>query len=91
MAKDDRISGKPGRSISGTSGGCGETRDIAQADGVRVSRCTCGVVHLHVIASGLTLRLSAERFTVLADAIATARRVLDAEAETTEAGGPPIH
>ena len=88
MASDDSPSGTERRKAAT----CGEVIDIAQADGVRISRCSCGVIHLHVNSSGITLRLAADRFTTLAEAVAVAhRRLADDGGGEGESRVPPIH
>ena len=83
---DDTASRRPTRTTAAT---CGELVDLSRADGSRISRCGCGVIHLHVVASGVTLRLSPERFAALGDAVASARVALSADGTADEA--PPIH
>lgn len=81
MADDDSASRRPTRTTAAT---CGELVDIARVDGVRVSRCACGVLHLHVAAAGLTLRFTPERFASLAEAVTAARGALSSKASEDE-------
>lgn len=66
--------------------------ELAKSEGVRITQCGCGAVHVHVMDNAVTLRLGAERFKQLADAMSAARRTIDAS--TTEpstrppSGGP---
>jgi hypothetical protein len=39
---------------------CGQHVELASTDAVRVTRCTCGTVHVTLNASGVTVRVSAE-------------------------------
>jgi hypothetical protein len=40
---------------------CGKHTELASNESVRVTRCTCGTVHVTMLASGVTVRLSAEQ------------------------------
>jgi hypothetical protein len=41
---------------------CGQHTEIASNNAVRVTRCSCGTVHLTLLANGVTVRMSAEAF-----------------------------
>jgi hypothetical protein len=41
---------------------CGPATEIASNEAVRVARCSCGTVHVTVIASGVTIRMPIEAF-----------------------------
>ena len=56
---------------------CGPHTELCSNDALRVSRCTCGTVHLTLIASGVTLRLSAEQLRGVAAGLKMALERLD--------------
>jgi hypothetical protein len=64
---------------------CGQHTEIASNSAVRVTRCTCGTVHLTLIANGITVRLSAEAFRNAAAGLQIALDHIDAEASATNA------
>jgi hypothetical protein len=39
---------------------CGQHVELASTSAVRITRCACGTVHLTLVASGVTVRLSSE-------------------------------
>lgn len=39
---------------------CGEHTELASNSAVRVTRCTCGVVHMTMLQNGVTVRMSAD-------------------------------
>jgi hypothetical protein len=41
---------------------CGSHTEILSNNTVRVTRCACGTVHVTLIASGVTVRMSGETF-----------------------------
>lgn len=41
---------------------CGQHVELAANGSVRVTRCTCGTVHVTLLASGVTVRMSADAF-----------------------------
>ena len=41
---------------------CGQHTELASNSAVRVTRCSCGTVHVHFLTSGLTMRMSQEVF-----------------------------
>jgi hypothetical protein len=41
---------------------CGTHTELASNDAVKITRCTCGTVHVTVNASGVTMRLAPEVF-----------------------------
>jgi hypothetical protein len=53
-----------------------ETELLIEQRGVRVERCRCGVVHVRL--GSISLHLSAERLSAMADVLGTALRELDA-------------
>lgn len=63
---------------------CGPHAELINNGTVRVSRCTCGIVHMTMIPSGVTVRLSAEHFRLLSSGVRMAAEKLD------EAAAPRI-
>jgi hypothetical protein len=61
---------------------CGAQVELAKGEGVRITQCGCGAVHVHVMDNAVTLRLGAERFKQLADAMSAARRAIATEPNT---------
>jgi hypothetical protein len=55
---------------------------------VRITRCACGTIHLHIARSGVTLQLSEEGFADLARASGEALR--DVESAGGGDAGPPL-
>ena len=53
---------------------CGAHTEIAKSEGVKISRCTCGTLHVNLARSGVTVQLSPENFEELAHVIALASR-----------------
>ena len=41
---------------------CGPHTELVSNNTVRVTRCSCGTVHVTMIASGVTVRMNAETF-----------------------------
>lgn len=39
---------------------CGPHTDLASNDAVKITRCTCGTVHVTLVSSGVTVRMSAD-------------------------------
>lgn len=56
---------------------CGPHTELVNNGTVRVTRCGCGTVHMTMIPSGVTVRLSAEHFRLLAGGIRIAAEKLD--------------
>jgi hypothetical protein len=51
---------------------CGPHTVIVNTETVRIARCPCGTFHVTLVASGVTVQLSAERLAELGRAIAVA-------------------
>jgi hypothetical protein len=58
---------------------CGPLTEIASNEAVRVSKCTCGVTHVTLVASGVTLRMPAETLKNVMAGLAAAVAKLDAQ------------
>lgn len=62
---------------------CGPHTEIVKTDGVRITRCSCGTIHVTMVKNGTTIQLAPEYFTEVAQAMTLARTVL--------AGQNPTH
>ena len=51
---------------------CGPHRTIVNTDGVRIAQCPCGMFHVTLVQSGVTVQLSAEKLAELGRAIGVA-------------------
>lgn len=56
---------------------CGPHSELIHNGTVRVTRCGCGTVHMTMIPSGVTVRLSAEHFRLLCSGVRIAAEKLD--------------
>jgi hypothetical protein len=59
---------------------CGPHTELTSNDLVRVTRCACGTVHVTLLASGVTVRMSAETFRGVASGLKAASERLDDDA-----------
>lgn len=65
---------------------CGPHVELTSNPGVRVTRCACGAVHVHLKASGVSLQLDETQLRHVANGLSGATRLLDAaEAEVVVA------
>jgi hypothetical protein len=55
---------------------CGPRTEIVRTEGVRISRCTCGTLHVSFTRNGLTMQLTEEHFDEAAQAMALARSLI---------------
>ena len=67
---------------------CGNHATLAENDGARISRCACGMLHVLVKASGVTLQLNHERFHEVGLAVMGAISALGATAVPPPPGPP---
>ncbi len=51
---------------------CGPQTTVVNTDSVRIARCPCGMFHVTLVQSGVTVQLSGERLAELGRAIAVA-------------------
>lgn len=58
---------------------CGPHTEIVKTDGVRVTRCPCGTLHVTMVKNGITLQLAPEYFAEIAQALALTRTVLSGQ------------
>jgi hypothetical protein len=70
---------------------CGPQTEIMANNAVRVMRCTCGVLHVTVIASGVTLQLKPDAFRTIAAGVQAAVEKLDKAPEITSTGSTSIN
>jgi hypothetical protein len=64
--------------------------ELAKSEGVRITQCGCGAVHVHVMDNAVTLRLGSDRFKQLADTMSAARRTIATEPNTRPPSGGPV-
>jgi hypothetical protein len=57
---------------------CGRHEELARTTDFRITRCTCGTVHLHVTKGGVTLQLSDTMLAELVNAATAAQRKVEA-------------
>lgn len=73
---------------------CGPHVELTSNPAVRVTRCSCGTVHVHLKASGVSLQIDETQLRHVANGLAGATRLLDAaEAEVvvTKTGDGTMH
>jgi hypothetical protein len=73
---------------------CGPHVELTANPGVRVTRCSCGTIHVHLKASGVSLQLDEAQLRHVSNGLAGAVRLLDAaEAEVvvTKTGDGTFH
>jgi hypothetical protein len=56
---------------------CGPHVELSSNDHARITRCTCGTIHVHLHAQGLTLRMPPEQLRHVANAVSAAQRLID--------------
>ena len=56
---------------------CGPHVELTSNAAARVTRCACGVVHVHLHAQGMSMRLDPEALRHIANALAGASRLVD--------------
>jgi hypothetical protein len=62
---------------------CGSARtELAKNDGVRITRCACGTIHLQMTRTGVTLQLTEAAFAELARATGEALQDLESAAHS---------
>jgi hypothetical protein len=58
--------------MSASGNTCGPHTVVVNTEGLRLAKCPCGTFHVTLVASGVTLQLSADRLAELGRAIAVA-------------------
>ena len=66
---------------------CGQHVELSSNGAVRVTRCPCGTVHLTLLGSGVTVRMSTETLS----GVASGTRVAVDRLEETHLGGATIN
>ena len=66
---------------------CGQHTELLSNNAVRVTRCTCGTVHVTLIASGVTVRMQADAFRNIVAGLRVAADKLENPADITPTGG----
>ena len=56
---------------------CGPHTELISNNAVRVTRCSCGTVHVTILASGVTVRMSADTFRNVASGLKSAADRID--------------
>ncbi len=64
------------------SGSCGQHDELARTTDFRVTRCTCGTVHLHIAKRGVTVQLTDTMLAELVNVASAAQRKVEALEET---------
>lgn len=71
---------------------CGPHVELAANAATRITRCACGIVHVHLHAQGMSMRLDGDALRALATAMSAAVRVVDiAEPQVTTAGDGTVN
>jgi hypothetical protein len=70
---------------------CGTHTELLSNNAVRVTKCTCGTVHVTLNASGVTVRMPAEAFRNVAAGLRGAVEKLDSSTEITATGSTSIN
>lgn len=74
-----------------TKSSCGPHTELTSNTAVRVSRCNCGTVHVTLLASGVTVRMSTEAFSNVAAGLTAAADRLAERAEVGPTGSTSIN
>ncbi len=70
---------------------CGPQKEILANDALRVTRCTCGIFHVTMLGSGVTLQLKAEAFRSIAAGLQAAVEKVDKSPDITATGSTSIN
>src|SRR5262249_4416791 len=74
-----------------TKSSCGPHTDLSSTDSTRVTRCACGVVHITLLASGVTVRLNSDTFRSVVSSLTAATERLDALPDFSSTGSTSIN
>ena len=69
---------------------CGQHTELVANNAVRITRCTCGTVHVTMVPSGVTVRMNADVFRNVTAGMTKAVDKLD-PAEITATGSTSIN
>ena len=70
---------------------CGPQTEIAANNVVRVTRCTCGVLHVTLLGNGVTVRMTAEQLRGVSAAFGTALERIDEPVEFSSTNSTSIN
>ncbi len=70
---------------------CGQHAELVSNNVVRVTRCPCGMVHVTLNASGVTVRMPSEAFRTVSAALRAAEDKLGRSTEITATGSTSIN
>jgi hypothetical protein len=70
---------------------CGQHTELASNSALKVTRCTCGTVHVTVLANGVTMRMSPEVFRTVAAGMRVAEVRIGDPAEISATGSTSIN
>jgi hypothetical protein len=70
---------------------CGPQTEVASNNVARVTRCSCGILHVTLLGNGVTVRMTAEQFRGVATAFATTLERIDEPVEFSSTGSTSIN
>jgi fructose-specific phosphotransferase system component IIB len=70
---------------------CGPQTEIASNNIVRVTRCTCGILHVTLLANGVTVRMTAEQLRGASGAFTAAIERIEEPVEFSSTGSTSIN
>jgi hypothetical protein len=70
---------------------CGPHTELTANNAVRVTRCNCGTVHVSLLHSGVTVRMSADAFRNVALGLSAASDRLEEPADFSSTGSTSIN
>jgi len=70
---------------------CGPQTEIATNNVVRVTRCSCGILHVTLLGNGVTVRMTTEQLRGASGAFATALERIDEPVELSSTGSTSIN
>jgi hypothetical protein len=70
---------------------CGSHTELTSTNAVRVTRCSCGTVHVTLLASGVTVRMSADAFHNVAAGLNAASERLEERPDFSSTGSTSIN
>ncbi len=70
---------------------CGQHTELMSNNAVRVTRCTCGTVHVTLNASGVTVRMPADTFRSVVAGLRGAAEKMESSAEISSTGSTSIN
>ncbi len=66
----------PTMSESDSKPACGPHTEIVKTEGIRITQCTCGTIHINLSRNGTTVQVGPEYFAEIAQAMSLAKTVL---------------